>query len=566
MIEVPELIRFITQLIFNAMKYLSTLIIGVLLLMSETQLKASSDLSSGDTLKVFSSPELSDITNKWVSEFMKSNPGLSISVAQAKEKNIQAGNIVFTSDNNSGNNTWNMIIGHDVIVPVINSKNPMLIEIARQGISSEEFIKLFKNKGKESWASLLNNGQSNAATLYMIDNMSVISGMEEFGRIEAGTIGGIKVMTTSDLINSVEKDIYAIGFCRLSDIRKSDSNEIIQNLQLLPIDKNGNGFIDSFEKIYENPGSLARGAWVGKYPNSLCGDIYAVSQEKPADKNTLVLLSWILSEGGQILTANGYADLAGVERSLSMNALLNNEFTVIQDNRPNTAWVWLIFFSIFIVAGLILILVTGGVRSVKISDDNTIRVSAALSENIIAAPKGLYFDKSHTWTFLEKDGNVRVGIDDFIQHITGKITRIKMREPGEMIRKGEKIITIIRDGKQIDMHAPVSGTIKEINKALLTDSSILNTSPYSEGWIYMVEPRNWIRETEFLFMSEKYKDWIKTEFTRLKDFFSLTVNSNKTAYAHIVLQDGGELTDNTLADLGPEVWEDFQTKFIDPSR
>jgi hypothetical protein len=33
-----------------------------------------------------------------------------------------------------------------------------------------------------------------------------------------------------------------------------------------------------------------------------------------------------------------------------------------------------------------------------------------------------------------------------------------------------------------------------------------------------------------------------------------------------VLQDGGELTDNLLEKLGPEVWEDFQVNFIDKSR
>jgi hypothetical protein len=37
-------------------------------------------------------------------------------------------------------------------------------------------------------------------------------------------------------------------------------------------------------------------------------------------------------------------------------------------------------------------------------------------------------------------------------------------------------------------------------------------------------------------------------------------------YQHIVLQDGGELKDNVLSDLGPEVWEDFQTRFIDTSK
>jgi hypothetical protein len=33
-----------------------------------------------------------------------------------------------------------------------------------------------------------------------------------------------------------------------------------------------------------------------------------------------------------------------------------------------------------------------------------------------------------------------------------------------------------------------------------------------------------------------------------------------------MLQDGGELSDNVLAELEPKVWEDFQTNFIDTSK
>jgi glycine cleavage system H lipoate-binding protein/ABC-type phosphate transport system substrate-binding protein len=550
------------------MKYVTTLIIGALLLFSEPRSNAV-DLSSGDTLKIFSSPELFDITNKWVSEFGRLNTDLNIRVNLANGNNFQMTDIIIKSastDEMVNNTNWNMIIGHDVIVPVMNAKNPMRDEIARQGISSDEFSRLFKSEGKENWSSIINNGQTKPVSLYVTDNKSAVKGMEAFGRLGSGSLTGVKVITVSAFIKAIEKDPYAIGFCSLSDIMHNGSNELLQDLHFIPIDKNGNGIIDNFENIYDNPGSVLRGAWIGKYPQALCGDIYAVSEVKPADQKTMALLNWIFSEGGQILNSNGYADLASVEKTTGINALMNNDFVIARDDSPKTSWFWLIFLSIFIAAGVVLKLVIGGGGTEKTIDDNKIRVSAALSENIIAAPKGLYFDKSHTWAFLEKDGNVRVGIDDFIQHITGKITRIKMLEPGEMVRKGEKIVTIIRDGKQIDIYAPVSGIIKEKNNVLLTDSSILNNSPYSEGWIYMIEPRSWLRETEFLFMSEKYKEWIKTEFTRLKDFFALTINTNKNAYEHIVLQDGGELTDNILADLGPEVWEDFQTKFIDLSR
>jgi glycine cleavage system H lipoate-binding protein len=154
-----------------------------------------------------------------------------------------------------------------------------------------------------------------------------------------------------------------------------------------------------------------------------------------------------------------------------------------------------------------------------------------------------------------------MGIDDFLQHITGKITRIRMKSRGEKIRKGHPVLTIIQNGKQLNIHAPVSGTIKEQNKALSKNPSKVNESPYTDGWVYVIEPTNWLKESEFLIMWEKYKEWLKGEFSRLKDFVALSIKPN-AAYAHL-LQDGGAPKDGILENLGPEVWEDFQTNFLD---
>jgi glycine cleavage system H lipoate-binding protein len=167
---------------------------------------------------------------------------------------------------------------------------------------------------------------------------------------------------------------------------------------------------------------------------------------------------------------------------------------------------------------------------------------------------------------MEKDGMVTIGIDDFLQHITGLLTKVKMKSPGERIRRGEKILTINRNGKQLEIFSPITGTIKKQNSVLETDSAKLNTSPYTDGWVYSVEPINWLREIQLMFTADKYREWLRNEFSRLKDFFATTLKSNDAVYAHVVLQDGGELTDNVLADLGPEVWEEFQEKFINTSK
>lgn len=188
------------------------------------------------------------------------------------------------------------------------------------------------------------------------------------------------------------------------------------------------------------------------------------------------------------------------------------------------------------------------------------------NESSVVIPKGLYYDKSHTWAFMEKNGLVKIGIDDFLLHITGNLNRLKIKNQGEKINKGEAVVSVIQNGKQLTIKSPITGIIKSINKQILDNPSIINISGFNEGWIYTVEPTNWTRELQFLLIADLYKEWLKTEFTRLKDFLSTIRLSNNKELATIILQDGGEIKENILADYGPEVWEDFQIKFINTSK
>jgi glycine cleavage system H lipoate-binding protein len=227
---------------------------------------------------------------------------------------------------------------------------------------------------------------------------------------------------------------------------------------------------------------------------------------------------------------------------------------------------------LFVITTVILVgLILDGIARYKRRKKAAVQIDSnvfhsVFNENSLVVPAGLYFDKTHTWAFMEQNGSVKVGIDDFLQHITGNITRIKMKNKGEKVKKGEQILSIIQNGKQLNLYSPVSGIIIEHNKKLETNSSVLNSSPYNDGWVYKIEPTNWLRENQLLFMADKHRQFIKNEFTRLKEFLTVTLKSDTEKYPWLVLQDGGELRDGVLSDLGPEVWEDFQTNYIDPSR
>ncbi|MDP2890108.1 MAG: hypothetical protein Q8P34_14225 [Bacteroidota bacterium] len=559
------------------MKNFSVLIIGLSLLFfcktslgneqTDNQTGVQTKTSAENTLNILSSPELNNLATNWAIEYGRLNPDMKIAVSNMTENQTTTVNDLSFISEETGETAWKMVIGRDAIVSVVNAKNPMLNEVYRQGISAEEFAQLLSNPEKQNWETMIDGGKNVRINYFIINNESVKTNLSNFSKTNSEAINGVIVANAAELILAVQKDVYAIGFCKLTDVRDASTNNTIEGIKLLPIDKNKNGRIDNFENIYENLSDFTRGVWIGKYPHDLCGSIYAASSAKPTDENTLAFLTWILSDGQQFLNQNGYSDLASVEIQSNIDALTGTKITEAQSHEPFTSKIWLLILLGFVVTASIITAAVGYRKNRKQiavnEDDNFAKV---FNEHSVTAPKGLYFDKTHTWAFMEKDGNVKVGLDDFLQHVTGTLNRVIMKEPGEMVRKGEKILTIVRDGKQLNIYSPISGIIVEQNQKLISDTSVINSSPFSKGWVYLIEPKNWLREIQFMIMGENYREWLQNEFTRLKDFFASSTRINSVAYAHITLQDGGELTDNILADLEPEVWEDFQTKFIDTSK
>ena len=47
-----------------------------------------------------------------------------------------------------------------------------------------------------------------------------------------------------------------------------------------------------------------------------------------------------------------------------------------------------------------------------------------------------------------------------------------MKDQGKRVKKGEQILSIIQNGKHLNLYAPVSGTIVGQNMALVENSSL----------------------------------------------------------------------------------------------
>lgn len=187
---------------------------------------------------------------------------------------------------------------------------------------------------------------------------------------------------------------------------------------------------------------------------------------------------------------------------------------------------------------------------------------ASLTAGILQIPQGMFFSKYHTWAHLERSGVAQVGLDDLIMHLTGAVTFTRVKATGEKIKKGDLLAEISHKGKRLKVYSPISGEIMEANSVLSITPELLNEDPYVKGWMYKIKPSSWVADTNTCFVAEDATSWAQQELERFKDFLAVSIGKYSPQPSNLILQDGGELRDQPLADLPEEVWQDFQQDFL----
>ena len=326
--------------------------------------------------------------------------------------------------------------------------------------------------------------------------------------------------------------------------------------QIIPIDRNSNGQLDDNELFYDSPAEFARAVWLGKYPRAL--SVNVMLNANNADESNMDFFRWIYTEANEQLAASGLMPLNKHEQLAAIRQL-EPEIQPVAETTANAGVpVWIMI--LLLTAGILLV---GSFVVYVIFRDRSMPVEAELSSgstfgaDSFRSPGGRMYDRSHTWAFLEEDGMVKIGLDDFMQHLFGSEPKLTLMVPGKSFAKGEVMASITHLGKKVNILSPVTGKIIAINPALKGDGNHV-----SSDWLYRIEPENWKRELDFLYMAEPYRDWLRTEFNRLKEYLVNAVQGSAQFNAQPVMLDGGELTEGLMETAEPRVWEDFQQMFL----
>ncbi len=165
-----------------------------------------------------------------------------------------------------------------------------------------------------------------------------------------------------------------------------------------------------------------------------------------------------------------------------------------------------------------------------------------------------YTHPGHGWVRMTEDGDVLVGMDDFAQSLIGSIDEVKL--PGLLrgVTQGAEAWQVWHGHRLVPMVSPVTGRVIEKNEMVLRNPSLINTSPYGDGWLFKVRPKNLTPQLHNLFTGKAAQLWLDGVRTRLSGFFSGT--------PALMYQDGGVLL-NDLADrCSDEEWQDIAREFF----
>ena len=123
-------------------------------------------------------------------------------------------------------------------------------------------------------------------------------------------------------------------------------------------------------------------------------------------------------------------------------------------------------------------------------------------------PADLRYSKDHEWAKVSGD-LVRVGITHHAQDSLGDVVFIELPEVGATIEKGKQFGVVESTKAVSELFAPVSGTVKSVNKALTDKPEMVNADPYGAAWMIEVQVSD-PKDLDELLSAQAYGELLKT--------------------------------------------------------
>ena len=118
----------------------------------------------------------------------------------------------------------------------------------------------------------------------------------------------------------------------------------------------------------------------------------------------------------------------------------------------------------------------------------------------------LKYSKSHEWVKMVDENTALVGLSDYAQDALGDLVFVNLPEAGDEVTAGEAFADVESVKAVSDVYSPGTGTVEEVNEALLDAPESINESPY-DAWLVKIGS---VTDTEELMSAAEYEAYVKT--------------------------------------------------------
>lgn len=119
-----------------------------------------------------------------------------------------------------------------------------------------------------------------------------------------------------------------------------------------------------------------------------------------------------------------------------------------------------------------------------------------------------YYTEEHQWVEVVGD-EATVGITEYLADSLGEITGIELPDEYYDIIVAEHLGEIETEDDTVELIAPVTGTVTQINDQILDDIYLLLDSPEDKGWLCKLENIDQY-ELDDLMTEDEYARYIET--------------------------------------------------------
>jgi glycine cleavage system H protein len=128
----------------------------------------------------------------------------------------------------------------------------------------------------------------------------------------------------------------------------------------------------------------------------------------------------------------------------------------------------------------------------------------------------LHIHPTHLWARHEYDNTWKVGVDKLLAYILPPPAKVELYRPNQEIIQEEVFGRILTEAGTVFVTAPLSGRLVQTNPQLAQKPELVQSDPYGEGWLAVIDRFQDGSELEKLYSGPPAIQFLKEEAQHLR--------------------------------------------------